>query len=105
MGYTHPNCVLTDNYRNPDMVLTAYWVPSANYDHPNVNGTTAPLVRIGTDLVEANAAPTDLTAFDTDNGRWAYHGKHTDKTLSALAASLGWDTTVWNLSGSTPTLR
>lgn len=91
VGHTHPNCILTDNYRNPDMALTAYWVPSVSYDHPNVNGTTTPLVRIGTDLDESNAAATDLTAFDSDHGRWAYHGKHCESgTTVTPDNSLGW---------------
>lgn len=77
VGSAHPNCFLKDNYRNPNMDLTAYWVPSADFDHPNVNGTEAPLVRIGTDLDESKAAPeTTLTSISGDNGRWAYHGKH-----------------------------
>ena len=108
VGRTHPNCVLTDNYRNPAMELTAYWVPSANYDHPNVNGTTAPLVRFGTDLVEANAAPATETSISGDNGRWAYHGKHVaaGTTLSTLASTtLGWSTDVWDFSGSLPVLK
>ena len=108
VGRTHPNCVLTDNYRNPAMELTAYWVPSANYDHPNVNGTTAPLVRIGTDLVEANASPATETSISGDNGRWAYHGKHVaaGTTLSTLASTtLGWSTDVWDFSGALPVLK
>ena len=107
VGVTHPNCVLTDNYRNPAMQLRAYWVPSANYDHPNVNGKTAPLVRIGTDLDEANAAPATETSITGDAGRWAYHGKHVaaGTTLSTLASTtLGWSTDVWDFSGSLPTL-
>lgn len=108
-GIAHPNCILTDNYRKPGMALTAFWVPSAAYNHPNVNGTTAPLVRIGTDLDEANAAETDLTAFDSSDGqacRWAYHGKvDAEKTLSQLAAALGWDATIWNLDGPVPVLK
>jgi len=91
VGYAHPNCVLIENYRNPDMSLTAYWVPSADYDHPNVNGTTSPLVRIGTDLDESKAAATDLRAFDSDHGRWAYHGKHCDDgTVVVPDETLGW---------------
>ena len=108
VGVTHPNCVLTDNYRNPAMQLRAYWVPSANYDHPNVNGKTAPLVRIGTDLDEANAAPATETSITGDAGRWAYHGKHVaaGTTLSTLASTtLGWSADIWNFSGDRPTLK
>ena len=77
VGYTHPNCVLTNNYRKPGMTFTnLYWAPSASFDHPDVNGTTAPLVRIGTDLIEANAVPeTTLTELEeASKTRWAYHG-------------------------------
>lgn len=108
VGYTHPNCVLTDNYRNPDMQLRAFWVPSANYDHPNVNGTSAPLVRIGTDLDESNAAPATETSLSGDYGRWAYHGKHVapGTKLSTLASTtLGWSASVWDFSGDTPVLK
>ena len=108
VGYTHPICVLTDNYRNPDMQLRAYWVPSANYDHPNVNGTSAPLVRIGTDLDESHAAPATETSLAGDYGRWAYHGKHVapGTKLSALASTtLGWSASVWDFSGDTPVLK
>ena len=108
-GVTHPNCILTDNYRKPGMALTAYWVPSASYNHPNVNGTTAPLVRIGTDLVEANAEATDKTAFDSASGeacRWGYHGKiDAGKNLSQLASALGWDASIWDLTGDVPVLK
>ena len=91
VGRAHPNCVLKNNYRKPGMQLTAYWVPSKKYDHPNVNGTSAPLVRINTDKVEANAAPTNLTNFDNDHGRWAYHGKHCSSGTSVYSDdTFGW---------------
>lgn len=97
VGYTHPNCVLTDNYRKPGMTFTnVYWAPSENWDHPNVNGTTAPLVRIGTDLDEANAAPeTTLTDLDSSSkNRWAYHGKHcAPGTVVEPDDRLGWVST------------
>lgn len=91
VGRAHPNCVLKNNYRKPGMQLTAYWVPSKKYDHPNVNSTSAPLVRINTDKVEANAAPTNLTNFDNDHGRWAYHGKHCSSGTSVYSDdTFGW---------------
>lgn len=36
-----------------------------------------------------------------------YHGKaaSSGETVSAIAARIGWDTSVWDLSGSTPTLK
>lgn len=103
VGRTHPNCVLTDNYRRRSMNLTAYWVPSSNYNHPNVNGTSAPLVRIGTDKVESHAAATNLTDFDTDHGRWAYHGKRTSSSATAVPDNaFGW---AGNVTGSGGTLQ
>ena len=108
-GVTHPNCVLTNNYRNPAATYTMWWVPSSTYNHPDVNKATHPLVRIGTDLNEATAAETDLTAFVSDDGeacRWAYHGKiDANKTLSQLAATLEWDANVWDMNGSLPILK
>ena len=65
-------------------------------------------MRIGTDLVEANAAPATETSISGDNGRWAYHGKHVaaETTLSTLASTtLGWSTDVWDFSGALPVLK
>ena len=91
VGRTHPNCVLKNNYRKPGMRLTAYWVPSKKYDHPDVNGTSSPLVRIDTTKVEANATRTNLTTFDNDHGRWAYHGKHCASGTSVYSDdTFGW---------------
>ena len=116
-GTAFPTATLTNNFRSPDMSLTAYWVPSATFDHPDVNGssTSTYLVRIGTDLVEANAAVTNNTAFvssDTEACRWAYHGKHsTTSLLSTLALTakgsggLGWSDSVWDFSTDLPTLK
>lgn len=78
VGRTHPNSRLEGNYRKPGMDLTAYWVPSASFDHPNSKliDDTYYIWRIGTDLVEANGDYTTATAFTAPNGVWAYHGKH-----------------------------
>ena len=65
-------------------------------------------MRIGTDLVEANAAPATETSISNDLGRWAYHGKHvaSGTKLSTLASTtLGWSSSVWDFSGDTPTLK
>ncbi|MBR5956418.1 MAG: phosphodiester glycosidase family protein [Bacteroidales bacterium] len=108
VGRAHPNCVLTNNYRKPGMQLTAYWVPSKKYDHPNVNGTSAPLVRIDSDKVEANAKPTNLTTFDSDHGRWAYHGKHCSSGTSVYSDdAFGWtgDIVSSNATWKTTVLR
>ena len=79
IGRAHPQSILTDNYRKPGMSITAYWVPSANFDHPNSQQDGEGVWhtwRIGTDLVEGNGAYTTETTLATPNGTWAYHGKH-----------------------------
>ena len=39
--------------------------------------------------------------------KFPYHGKvaASDETLSDVAKRLGWDQTIWNCSGATPTLN
>lgn len=78
VGRTHPNSNLQNNYRKPGLDITAYWTPSADFDHPDskLNGETYYMWRIGTDLAEANGAYTTATAFAAPNGVWSYHGKH-----------------------------
>ena len=46
----------------------------------------------------------DVTA---DNNQYAYHGKAAaaDATVSSIAKSIGWDETIWDLSGSLPVLK
>ena len=101
IGVTFPTCTLTDNYRNPSMSLTAYWVPAADYQHADVS-PSHPLVK---------QDGTETTATSTASGQdgypqFPYHGKvAAGKTLSELAATLGWDAAVWDLSGSVPTLK
>ena len=79
VGFTHPNCVLTDNYRNPGMSLSGMeWIPSANFDHADVNGTTAPLQRITAAKDESALVEGTTTDFADANLQkyFAYHGKH-----------------------------
>lgn len=101
VGVTYPTCTLTDNYRSPDMLLTAYWVPAADYDHPNVSSDHR--------LVKQNGAETTadgITSGQDGYPQFPYHGKHCTGTLSALAEStLGWSSTIWDFSGSVPTLK
>ena len=101
VGVAFPTCTLTDNYRSPDMALTAYWIPAASFDHPNVS-SAHPLT---------DSAGTEMTDESLANGQahyphYPYHGKHCTGSLSALASgTLGWDTTVWDFSGDTPELK
>lgn len=102
VGITFPTCTLTDNYRNPSMPLTAYWVPAADYNHANVSSSHP--------LVKQNGVET--TATSTAKGQdgypqFPYHGKvETGKTLSQLASTtLGWSGDVWDFSGPLPLLN
>ena len=102
VGVTYPTCTMTDNYRNPSMALTAYWVPDADFNHPNVS-SAHPLVK---------QDGTETTATSTSNGQdgypqFPYHGKvEAGKTLSELASTtLGWDATIWDFSAAMPTLK
>lgn len=105
VGTAHPNCHLTDNYRNPDMTTTMWWVPALDYNHPNVDGTTHPLV------IRNNEEPYTYTeATVTSLGapyQFPYHGKvDAGKTLSQLAkTTLGWSEDVWDFTGELPTLK
>ena len=110
VGHTHPNCILTDNYRKPGMAYTGlFWVPSANFDHANVNGSTTPLKRITVDKNENNLIDGTVTDFTDASCKhlFSYHGKHVaaGTTLSTLASTtLGWSTDVWDFSGDLPKL-
>ncbi|MBP5381725.1 MAG: hypothetical protein J6Y45_00055 [Bacteroidales bacterium] len=101
VGVTYLTSTLTNNYRSPDMKLTAYWGNYGGYtieltnkfQHPDVS-PSAPLTDInGNAVSHANNRP--------------YHGKcDADKTLSQLASTtLGWSSDVWDFSGSLPTLK
>ena len=101
-GVTFPTCTLTDNYRNPALVLTAYWVPEAGYQHANVSATTPLIKQDGTP-----STATGLASGQDGYPQFPYHGKvDAEKTLSALAsATLGWSADVWDFSGDTPKLK
>ena len=102
IGVTFPTCTLTDNYRNPSMALTAYWVPASNYQHANVSAS-APL----TDSTGAEMADTSTSKGQAHYPQYPYHGKvETGKTLSQLASTtLGWSSDVWDFSGPLPLLK
>ena len=108
VGVTFPTLTLTDNYRNPATSLTVWWVPDADYDHPDVSAS-APLVI--TDIATGELRPTTATATGNGNDNYpqfAYHGKHvaSGTTLSQLASgTLGWSSSVWDFSGELPLLK
>ena len=102
VGVAFPTCTLTDNYRNPAMVLTAFWVPDATYQHANVSA--------GSPLIKQDGTPSAATALSSGQDgypHFPYHGKvEAGKTLSQLASTtLGWSSDTWDFSGDTPKLK
>lgn len=83
VGYTHPNCILTDNYRKPGMTFNGFfWEPSASFDHANVNGTTTPL-KVNPNSDESSLVDGTATDFTTANKKaYSYHGKHLDSGIT-----------------------
>ena len=108
IGVTFPTGVLTDNYRNPATSLTVWWIPDADYDHPDVSASAPLVVK---DINTGELRPTTATATGSGNDNYpqfAYHGKHvaSGTTLSQLASTtLGWNSNVWDFSGELPVLK
>lgn len=88
VGYTATHSYLRDCLYKSDISFTDYypdWHPYSQEDaSPDV-----PLV---------------VNSYSGKNYHYPYHGKPFDGTLSAAAISLGWDTDVWDLSGTIPVL-
>ena len=107
VGVTFPNCTLKDNYRNPSMALTVWWVPDADYNHPNVSTGTPLVVKDITDGTLRQLSSAGLGNTQDNYPQFAYHGKvEAGKKLSQLASTtLGWDSDVWDFSGDVPTLK
>jgi The GLUG motif. len=107
VGVTFPNCTLKDNYRNPSMALTVWWVPDADYNQPNVSTGTPLVVKDITDGTLRQLSSAGLSSTQDNYPQFAYHGKvEAGKTLSQLASTtLGWDSDVWDFSGDVPTLK
>lgn len=113
VGVAHPLCTLTDNYRNPDMTLHAYWGNSGQtmslssaYQHENVSSSAALIT------VDKNGSltRTTKTALTQDGSSiFAYQGKCvTGQTLSQLASSstyLNWSSSIWDFSQNLPRLK
>lgn len=102
IGVTFPTATITNCYRNPSMALTAYWVPAADFSHPDVS-PEHPLVK--QDGTETKA--TSTSKGQDGYPQFPYHGKvEAGKTLSELASTtLGWDASIWDFSGAMPTLK
>ena len=102
VGVTFPTCTLTDNYRSPAMVLTAYWVPASDYNHPNVSADHPLVMQNGNETTA-----TKLASGQQGYPQFPYHGKvEAGKTLSQLASTtLGWDPAIWDFSTDYPTLK
>ncbi|MBQ9892617.1 MAG: hypothetical protein IJM35_05620 [Bacteroidales bacterium] len=97
---------LTDNYRRPDLVLdynqawdedddSSKWWPIL-YDQENTSASVALKFYDGSS--------------DASASNWAqthYHGKAAaaGKSAAQVATDLGWSTSVWDLSGSTPKIK
>lgn len=107
IGVAWPVATLSNNYRKSDMSLTAWWVPDADYNHPDVSSSSPLIVK---DKTDGTLRPT--TATSAANGQdnypqFAFHGKVEDgKTLSQLASTtLGWSSDVWDFTGDLPSLK
>ncbi|MCQ2184427.1 MAG: hypothetical protein MJY62_03345 [Bacteroidales bacterium] len=89
---THRNC-----WRRNDMTFTCFTDGQYNvlFDMPD-NDSSTPL-----DYSASTAEPRKLGLY-----YWPYHGKSSNgQTASDIARTIGWDETVWDLSGSEPRLR
>ena len=97
-----------DNYRNPAMTLEVYKYAPLNvlFDHADTD-PTHPLV----EPYRYGDTPVVLSEEDgdTENFKWfaPYHGKAAaaGSTVSSLAKTIGWDESVWDLSGDYPMLK
>ena len=83
---TYKNC-----YRKADMQFTD--VVMTLVDHENIENGRPPL-------------PT-YEGTTADKNQYAYHGKAAaaDATISSVAKTIGWDETIWDLSGDVPVLK
>lgn len=104
VGTAYPTCTLTNNYRNPDMALTAYWVPDemAAFQHADVS-PKHPL----TDINGAEMEDTSTASGQSHYPLYPYHGKvEAGMTLSALARDvLHWSEEIWDFTNDLPVLK
>ena len=90
VGAANVAVTLTDCYRRADMNFVDAAGAMVLEDHENVSNATPP-----------------FPSYFEDPSQAAYHGKAAaaDATCSSVAKSLGWDETIWDLSGAFPTLK
>ena len=91
VGFTATKNVLKDCLRKNGMKLTAEFYSNV-YDQENA-GPSNPLV------ISESSVPADYIIFP-------YHGKAASgSNASAIAQGLGWDASIWDLSGAEPKLQ
>ena len=104
VGTAYPTCTLTNNYRKPDMSLTAIWVPDdmTTFQHADVSPDHPLTDRDGEAMTD-----TSTGSGQDHHPIYPYHGKvDAGKTLSALARDvLGWSPDIWDFSGDLPVLK
>ena len=91
VGYTSRRNQLTDCFRSNNVVFKVSWPDVSPYDQENSRN-------------EENYY-LNCNQISGKNYNFPYHGKASDLTASAKATELGWDATVWDLSGDVPVLR
>lgn len=91
VGKTVKFNIMENNYRRADMVFDVY------------NNETLDTLF---DMADSNAETALVWNYDAQY-YCPYHGKaaSADATVSSVAKSLGWDETVWDLSGALPALK
>ena len=90
VGFTATHNYLIDCLRRSDMDFQDFAGDMVLYDQENASHDIA--------LVISNPNPSAYKHY------YPYHGKAFNGTLSEAARSLGWNETVWDLSGSVPVL-
>ncbi len=109
VGVTFPTCQLTDNYRNPLMLLKAYWGTengytvqlASDYSHPNVS-IENPLTDSTGDTMQDTATASGQPHYPI----YPYNGKVDNSyTINQLAYVLNWSPDIWDFSGEFPTLK
>ncbi|MBR5041730.1 MAG: phosphodiester glycosidase family protein [Bacteroidales bacterium] len=90
IGYVATHTYLTDCMRRPDLDFSDYDDALVLYDQNNATPSTPLVIRSVSDKTY----------------NYPYHGKAAaaGQTLSQVARNLGWNSTIWDMSGSVPVL-